>query len=174
MNSQTALILIDAQLNMFDPKNPVHDSEALLERLQKLLALSRASGTQVIFIQNSGQAGDPDEPRTEGWLIHPELGIENGDLIVQKHENDAFAATPLEEKLKARGIRKLIIAGLQSEYCVAANCRKAHELGFEVVLVSDAHSTYKSKDKSAEEIIAAVNESLRGKVTFWHVDDILT
>lgn len=172
MNAQTALILIDVQLNMFDPKNPVHDAPVFLERFKKLLWLSRASGTQVVFIQNNGGVGDPDEPRTEGWLLHPELEIGPSDILIHKNQPDGFQGTSLEAKLNQLGIKKLIIAGLQSEYCVSANCQKAVEQGFEVILVADAHSTYDSGGKKAVEIIDAVNKDLKGLVHFWHVDDV--
>lgn len=172
MNAQTALILIDVQLNMFDPKNPVYKASTFLERFKKLLSLSRASGTQIVFIQNNGGVGEPNEPRTEGWLLHPELAFEVGDILIQKNQCDGFDQTSLEVKLKQLGITKLIIAGLQSDYCVSVNCRKAAELGFEVTLVADAHSTYDSGGRKAVEIIDAVNKDLKGLVHFWHVDDV--
>ncbi|KYG62808.1 hypothetical protein AZI87_16160 [Bdellovibrio bacteriovorus] len=172
MNQGTALMIVDAQVNMFDPKRPVFEAEHLLERLKKLLSLARASGTQVVFVQNNGTAGEPDEPRTPGWLIHPELEIAIGDLIIQKTECSAFAENDLEKRLKQMGIKKLIIAGLQSEYCVVTNCEKSLEAGFEVILVSDAHSTYDSATQKASEIIASINAKLRDKVDLWRVDDV--
>jgi len=173
MNSKTALFIIDAQMNMFDPEHPVHDAKGILMKLQSLLTLARASSTQVVFIQNNGGPGEVDEPRTEGWLIHPELMIRDGDLLIQKTQVDAFTETDLAARLRRQGIQKLVIAGMQSEYCIAGNCRKARELGFDVVLVTDAHTTYASQGKEAFEIIDAVNDSLRDVVTFWHVQDLL-
>ena len=172
MQKPTALMVIDAQVNMFDPENPVHNAEGLLGNLKKLVYLARASGTHVIYVQNNGQPGEPDETRTEGWMIHPELSIEDGDLIVQKHENDAFTNPELHSRLQQKGIKKLIIAGLQSEYCIAANVKKAHALGYEVVLVADSHSTYHSKSKSAEDISAAINDELKELVTLWEVQEV--
>lgn len=34
---KTALLIVDAQNEMFDPANPVHQSEQLLENLQSLI-----------------------------------------------------------------------------------------------------------------------------------------
>jgi nicotinamidase-related amidase len=172
MNSETALLLIDVQLNMFDLKNPVFNAPVFLARFKKLLSLSRASGTRIVFVQNNGGAGEPDEPRTEGWLLHPELEIEVGDLIIQKNECDAFEGTSLENKLKQTGVTKLIVAGLQSEYCVLTNAKKAVALGFEVTLVADAHSTYDSGGQKAKQIIERVNGELESLVRLWHVDDV--
>jgi nicotinamidase-related amidase len=172
MNLNTALLIVDVQVNMFSLNNPIHEPEELMENLQKLLYLSRASGTQVIFIQNNGEVGEPDETRTEGWLIHPELAIENGDLIVQKKLPEPFTDTELHSLLKKKGIQKLIVAGLQSEFCIDATCRKAAELGYGVTLVSDTHSTYPSADETATQIKTRVNTGLKDIVTLWRVSDL--
>ncbi|WP_413560365.1 cysteine hydrolase family protein [Bdellovibrio sp. HCB209] len=172
MNLNTALLIVDVQVNMFSLNNPVHEPDDLLENLQKLLFLARASGTQVIFVQNNGEAGEPDETRTEGWLLHPELEIENGDLIVQKKLAEPFTDTELHKLLQSKGIHKLIVAGLQSEFCIESTCRKAAELGYGVTLVSDAHSTYPSSEGSAEQIIAKVNARLKDVVSLWRLADV--
>ncbi|MEK2690310.1 cysteine hydrolase family protein [Bdellovibrio sp. GT3] len=172
MNLNTALLLIDVQSKMFAPFKPVHASEDLLENLQKLLRLTRASGTPVIFVQNNGQAGDLDETRTEGWMLHPEMEIQGGDLIVQKALHDPFTGTELHNVLQKKGIKKLIIAGMQSETCIAATCRKAHELGYGVTLVSDSHSTYATGGNTAEEIIQGINAEMKELVSLWRVSDV--
>lgn len=172
MNLNTALLVVDVQANMFAPFNPVHEADEFLERILKVLFLARSSGTQVIFIQNNGEPGEPDETRTEGWLIHPELAIENGDLIVQKKLAEPFTDTELHNVLKKKGIQKLIVAGLQSEFCIEATCKKAAELGYGVTLVSDAHSTYPSDEGTAEQIVAKVNSRLKDVVTLWRISDV--
>lgn len=172
MNSNTALLVVDVQVNMFAPFNPVHEADDFLEKMLKVLFLARSSGTQVVFVQNNGDPGEPDETRTEGWLLHPELAIENGDLIVQKKLAEPFTDTELHVVLKKKGIQKLIIAGLQSEFCIEATCRKAADLGYGVTLVSDTHSTYPSHEGTAEEIIAKVNARLKDVVSLWRVSDV--
>ncbi|WP_413586740.1 isochorismatase family protein [Bdellovibrio sp. HCB274] len=172
MNLNTALLLIDVQAKMFAPFTPVHQADDFLDNILKLLRLARASGTQVIFVQNNGQAGEADETRTEGWLLHPEIEIISGDLIVQKSLPDPFTGTELHQALKGRGIHKLIVAGTPSETSVEATCLKACELGYGVTLVSDAHSTYATKENTAEDIIARVNRNLKDFVSLWQVSDV--
>lgn len=59
-----------------------------------------------------------------------------------------------------RTVRSLVITGAQSEHCVAATCRRAAELSYEVILASDGHSTWASKAQTAAEIIAHQNATL--------------
>lgn len=75
-SNATALLIVDAQINMFDPNFAIDEADVILERLQNLIALARASRTQVVFIQHNGQKGAVDEQGSEGWMIHPELSIE--------------------------------------------------------------------------------------------------
>ena len=63
--------------------------------------------------------------------------------------------------LKTRGVSDIVAFGIQSECCVESTCRGAREEGFNVTLLSGAHSTYDVEGKSAEEIEAEVEERLR-------------
>lgn len=53
----------------------------------------------------------------------------------------AFGTTDLDQLLRARGIRTLIMGGMVLNLCVEANVRAAVDHGYEVVLVSDATAT---------------------------------
>jgi nicotinamidase-related amidase len=160
MPSRTALLILDAQANMFAPETQVFGGDVLLQRLATLIARARVQGAPIIYIQHNGAAGDPDEPGTPGWQIHPVLAPQPGDVVLQKATPDAFDATPLQATLAAHRVRHLVIAGMQTDYCIAATCRRAEEMGYDVTLVADAHSTYDSRKATAAEIIAAHNETL--------------
>lgn len=167
MSAGVALLLIDAQVNMFDAAFPVADAVALLERLRALLERARATGTPAVFVRNSGGAGNPDEPGGPGWALHPELSPREGEPVLDKTTCNTFASTTLAELLRARGVTNVVIAGLQSDYCVRETTLGALALGFAVTLVSDGHSTYDNKGRSASAIRAAVNDefSPRARLT---------
>src|SRR5438876_7945442 len=84
VSSQTALLLIDVQVNMFHPASPVEGSVPLLERLHGLLQRARGTGAPVVLVRNTGRAGDPDEPGTSGWELHSELQPARGDVVLDK------------------------------------------------------------------------------------------
>lgn len=73
MNNETALLVIDAQVNMFAPDNAVYASERLLKTLGSLIARARSAHIPIVYVQNNGGSGDPDQPGTPGWQIHPAL-----------------------------------------------------------------------------------------------------
>jgi len=163
VNSPTALVVIDAQVNMFDPSNPVRFAEGLLDRLIKLVAEAHADHIPVVFIRNCGGQGDPDAPGTPGWELHPSLQPADGDLVLDKTTCDTFASTALGEELEVHGVTRIVIAGLQSDYCIRKTTQGALSRGLQVTLVSDGHSTYDGGGRTAADIIAAVNKEFENR-----------
>lgn len=157
MSKRTALIVLDAQVNMFAEGGAVFGAEALLRKMSYLIAKARAARVPVIYVQNSGRLNDPDLPGTPGWYIHPVVSPIAGEVIIQKHTPDAFFETGLRWELELRQIKQLIIMGLQTEMCVDATCHRAFALGYELTLVKDGHSTFDTLEQSAAEIIAHYN-----------------
>ncbi|HYM81871.1 MAG TPA: isochorismatase family protein [Candidatus Limnocylindria bacterium] len=91
--SDTALVLIDVQVNMFGPDNPVPTADVMLERLTNLLARARSAHLSIIFVRNCGGAGDPDERGAPGWHLPPALQPADSDVVVDKTTCDTFAST---------------------------------------------------------------------------------
>ena len=145
---------------MFDPSHPVEGADTLRVRLSGLLARAHAAGALVVFVRNCGGEGDPDQRGTPGWQLEPAFKPKPGDLVLDKTTCDTFASTPLGDELASRGITRVVIAGLQSEWCVRETTLGAASRGLEATVASDGHSTYAGRTRSAAEISAAVNEEL--------------
>lgn len=158
----TALLIIDMQLGNFQGSDPVYDGEKLLSKVQRLIGKARDEGVPIFYVQNKGSKGDPDEIGTPGWEFHPIIAPKGGDVVIEKETPDAFHRTTLSQKLRSKGAERLVIAGLQTEYCVDTTCRRAYSLGYDVVLVKDAHSTWGSSSLTAEQIINHHNQVLGG------------
>ena len=162
--SRAALMVIDLQSGMFNGQRiaPIHAGEALLERTRTLLRQARRSGTLVIFVRHGGPAGHLLAHGTPNWQIHSSIAPEDGETVIDKQTPDAFHETALMTELTNSGVTRLIVAGAQSEVCVDTTCRRAFALGLDVVLVSDAHSTWDNAALTADQIIAHTNLTLAG------------
>lgn len=152
----TALLVIDVQVGLFE--RSVYRASELLERLRGLINRARAANMPVIYIQHTGSSPRHTlHPNCPGWQIHPELAPEAGDLVIQKRFLDAFKQTTLRRELEARGIRRLIVTGLQTEMGVDATCRRAAQFGYEITLVMDGHSTFDNRYFTARQLIEQEN-----------------
>jgi nicotinamidase-related amidase len=161
MHINTALAVIDVQVGIIEGFHAYRGRE-VLEQITKLLTKARASNTSIIYIQHDGEAGHPLEVGTEGWRIHPGIEPREGELIVHKRASDSFFETTLQQQLELRGIKHLVVTGCMTEYCVDTTSRRAVSMGYDVTLVSDAHTTIDNKLLTAAQIIAHHNALLDG------------
>ena len=163
MNNNTALVIIDVQLGMFEESNPVYEGRKLLNAIKALISQARESSILIIYIQHDGGSDNhPLRPDKPGWSIHPEVYPAASDVIIRKRHPDSFQETSLQNELERLDIKHLVVAGIQTQYCVDTTCRRAYSLGYDVTLVQDAHSTWDTEQLKAAEIIAHHNEVLRG------------
>ena len=114
----------------------------------------------IIYVQHGGRKGDPLEEGTPASQIHPAITPISGDIVVHKRFCDSFYKTVLQEILDSASIKKLVIAGIQTEFCVDTACRRAFSHGYQITLVEDGHSTWDNKYLRAEQIIKHHNLTL--------------
>ncbi len=162
MSDKTALLIVDVQLGMFDEDDPVYNGQKLLETLGGLIAQAREAGVPVVYVQHQGGSGHPLNPDAPGYPIHLAIAPREGETVVTKRTPDSFHETALQAELAAKGIERLVLAGIQTELCIDTTCRRASSLGYEVMLVTDGHSTWDRGQLSAAQIIAHHNDTLDG------------
>jgi nicotinamidase-related amidase len=87
---------------------------------------------------------------TLGAEFHPGLDVDPCELILRKgyhreidsysafYENDRKTPTGLAGYLRDRGLTRLSIVGLATDFCVAYSALDARRLGFEVTVVENA------------------------------------
>ncbi len=172
MGHNKALMVLDAQVNMFDDDFYVYDGERILEVIRSLAERARSVGVEVIYLRNNGNSGEPDEPGSPGWKIHSKITPQEGDSIFDKSSPDAFEGTELQRNLEAKRVGKLIVVGMQTEMCVAATCRRAAKFGYEVTLVEDGHTTFDWDEIKAVDAIKKHNDELSELVDIRSADQI--
>ncbi|WP_025717329.1 cysteine hydrolase family protein [Paenibacillus sp. 1-18] len=158
---QTVLLMIDVQQAMFMYDEKLYREQEIIAHLQQLLAKARAAGTPVIFVQHTEETDEDFREHSTGWAIADVVRPLPHERIVRKSSWDSFYQTELGEVLQRLGADQLVIAGMQTEFCLDTTCRSAYSLGYQNnVLVSDAHSTFDSKVLSGEQIVAHHNAML--------------
>lgn len=154
----TALLVVDAQVGQIE--RPVFRGVEVLGRIRVLLERARAAGAPVVYVRHESPAGELFAPGTRGWEIHPAVAPAAGEPVVSKRSADAFHESGLLEVLRGLGVKRLVVAGCRTEYCIDTTCRRATTLGFDVTLASDAHTTTDNPVLAAAQIIAHHNATL--------------
>lgn len=155
----TALLVIDVQQGMFDSDPPIHNGPELISHINQAIQKAREESFPIIFIQHNGPEASPLQKGTPGWSIHPEMP--HAKITIEKHTPDSFYQTELQNKLNEWNVNHLVLSGIQTEACVDTTCRRAFAEGYQVTLLTDAHSTFDKDEISAVQIKNHHNQVLR-------------
>lgn len=141
--SNTALILIDIQMDYFDGAMPLVEPERALANATQLLSSFRKSQAAIFHIQQENH--NPELPfllaNTPGQALHQAVQPIDGEALIIKNYPNAFWQTALFDKLKDQSVEQVVIAGMMSQLCVKTTASSAMEHGFGVTLVEDACAT---------------------------------
>ncbi|MFD4508223.1 isochorismatase family protein [Streptomyces sp. NPDC058457] len=148
----TALLIIDMQRAML---KDAHDGEACLGRVADLADRARAADVPVVYLRQQFAQLSAE------WLeVHPTLTPRPGDVVLDKESADSFLDTTLGKVLEERAVRRLVVTGFASDYCVDSTSRSALSHGYDLVLVADGHTTMErpaGTEPTAAQIVAHHN-----------------
>ncbi|MDQ1175281.1 cysteine hydrolase family protein [Microbacterium sp. SORGH_AS_0421] len=140
-----ALLVIDMQQGFDDLAfwGPTANPDCERNVASLIDAWRRAEEPIVVVRHDSASPGSPLHPDAEGNALVEVVADAPADLVVSKSVNSAFYGDPdLHAWLGERGIRELVICGIQTNMCVETTARMAGNLGYDVTVVLDATCTF--------------------------------
>jgi nicotinamidase/pyrazinamidase len=157
LDSTCALVIVDVQ-NDFCPGGAlaVRDGDAVIASLNRCAALFARAGALVLatrdwhppdhcsFHEQGGPWPIHCVRGTTGAVFHPGLRLPSAAIVISKAESPKvesysfFGEPDLEQPLVERGIRRLFIGGLATDYCVKWTALDAVRNGLEAFVLSDA------------------------------------
>jgi len=166
-----ALIVIDVQraFDEWEAAGKRRNNPQAVARIVELLAAFRTRGLPIFHIRHQGTRPNSSFlPDGTGYPVKDEAREIEGEPVIVKRVNSAFIGTDLESRLRAAGIRTLVICGATTNHCVETTTRMAGNLGFDACLVRDATWTFDrigpdGDSHSAEEIHAMTLSNLNGE-----------
>jgi len=189
---RTALIVVDVQNDFADPAGglSVAGGETIVPTVNAEIASASDGGAFVVYTQDWHPPSTPHFAKDGGiWPVHCVAGTWGAQLHpalaevagarVRKGVNgeDGYSGfmtrnpatgettpTELEGLLRARDVRRVVVCGLATDYCVKATATDAAGLGFQTYLLSDA---VRAVDLSPGDGERAVGEMRAAGVTLW-------
>jgi nicotinamidase-related amidase len=155
----TALLIIDVQQALCSGEYECFEIRRVIDTINALSDRARKVGVPVVLIQHEEEDGLLKHG-VPGWQLAEGLQTSPEDHRVRKTTGDSFYQTNLQQLVPVQDFERLVICGLQTDYCVNATVRQALKLGYDVVLAADAHSTVDNGNLTAEDIIAEHNKDL--------------
>lgn len=164
---RTGLVVVDLQNDFADASGSltVADGAQVVPRVNELVAAAREAGAFVVATQDWHPVVTPHFEKDGGiWPVHCVAGTWGAELHSALHlpadaprirkgiaGEDGYSAftvrdpvsgeetaTELEALLRGRGIERLVVCGLATDYCVKETALDGARLGFEVEVVADA------------------------------------
>ncbi|ACO46966.2 isochorismatase family protein [Deinococcus deserti] len=125
----TALVLLNAQRHYLEEQ----PDEPVLSRVwQTQLQAAREAGHLIVFVQWDGPPGSSGETFSRGWVIHPDLRAEAGDLRVRATSPDAFNSSGLDILLRSQRVETVNLLALPDSEEGQVTAHTAQTLGYTV------------------------------------------
>lgn len=170
----------------------INGVQAVVDNNVRVIEAARRAGVSVIFLQNGWDAGlkntgGPDSPNwhksnplklmrerpelrgkilTHGsWDFEfvPGIAPKPDEIVIPKARYSGFCGTELDNVLRARNIRHLVVTGLTSNVCVESTIREAYHREYFCILVADA--TQQSGQQFVQDAVLYNVETFFGWVT---------
>ena len=169
LQANAALIIIDQQKGILQPRLGRRNNPQAEERIVDLLGFWRRSGRPVIHVQHLSR--EPDSvfwPEQEGVEFQQRFLPQDAEWLIQKQVPDAFCVGGLAARLREAGVGQLIIVGVATNNSVESTARSAGNLGFDTWVAEDACFTFDKADyfgtlRTAEEVHGMSLGNLQGE-----------
>lgn len=141
---RTALIVIDMQKGFADPSWGRPSNPACEDNVIRLLDAWSGSGNPIVVVRHDSVHEDsPLHPSSGGNALIPAVAAADASLLVAKTVNSAFYGAPdLHAWLRADGIERIVLCGIQTNMCVETTARMGGNLGLDVIVALDATRTF--------------------------------
>lgn len=150
------LLIVDTQKLITNER--LYKFDKLVTNIRTLIRTARQNNIEVIYIRHDDGEGEPLTKGTDDFEIYEAFAPDEGEMIFDKTVNSPFRDTGLLEYLKSKGETELIVAGLQTDYCMDATVKCGFEHGFKVYVPDYTNSTFDNAFMTAEETYRYYNE----------------
>jgi nicotinamidase/pyrazinamidase len=180
-DGKTALVVVDVQNDFADPGGSlaVAGAEGVVQAVNREVGRAVTAGSLVVYTQDWHPATTPHFAKDGGiWPVHCVAGTWGADLhpalvvagdSVRKGSagEDGYSGftmrdprtaeeipTELEALLRQRGIERVVVCGLATDYCVRATVLDALRLGFAATVPADGVAAVNLRASDGERALA--------------------
>ncbi|MGD9960817.1 isochorismatase family protein [Nocardioides sp.] len=154
MDATPALVVIDLQKGLQSVEGKPHTVAEVVSRTAELATAFRDRDFPVVLVNVAGGPPGRTEPRPPAAApsgatapaappanpaeLIDELGAQESDHRITKKQWGAFHNTELHGLLQDLGVTQVFVAGIATSAGVESTARSAHDLGYNVVVATDA------------------------------------
>ena len=153
------LLVVDMQKALTEDEE-LYDAEAFMDRNIRLIDAARKNNVEVIFVQHDAGEGSGFSVGDEDFEIDPRVAPKEGEKVFVKTINSCFGNKEFKAYMEQQEDKRLMVIGLQTNYCIDATVKSAFERGFEVIVPEGTNSTFDNDYMTGETTVAYYNEDV--------------
>lgn len=183
---ETALIVVDVQNDFADPNGSLYvtGGDQIIGSINEEIGRARAAGATVVYTQDWHPDSTPHFSKdggiwpvhcvrdTWGAELHPSLDV-RGEIVRKGTQGeDGYSAftvrdpasgdthqTGLESMLRARGIERIVVVGLATDYCVKETAIDSAHKGFQTTVLTEAIRAVDLEPEDGSKALQAMSAS---------------
>lgn len=152
------LLIVDTQTLITN--KDLYQFEKFVSNVELLIATARGNNIEVIYVRHDDGEGEELTRGKVGFEIYERFKPCEDEKIFDKRVNSAFKDTGLLAYLLNKKEKDIIIAGLQTDYCIDATIKCGFEHGFNMIVPAYANTTVDNAFMSAEQSYKYHNEMM--------------
>ena len=152
------LLVVDVQKGIADEELYAYDT--FMDRTVRLIDAARKNHVEVVFVQHD--AG-PDSGMTAGdeaFEIADRVKPLPGEKTFVKTINSCFGNRDFADYMAQQEDKRLMVIGLQTNWCIDCSVKSAFERGYEVIVPEEANSTFDNDYMTGEVTYRYYNEEI--------------
>lgn len=150
------LLLVDAQKEITNER--LYKFREFVSTVKLLIKTARENGVEVIFVRHDDGVGTPMTKGLDGFELYEEFAPEGDEKTFDKRVNSPFRDTGLAEYLSSKNETEIIVAGLQTDYCIDAAVKCGFERGYKIIVPRYANTTFDNRYMTAEKSCEYYND----------------
>ncbi len=152
------LLVIDMQKGLVD--EDLYAFDIFIDRTVRLVDVARKNNIEVIFVQHDAGPGSGMSVGDEDFEIVDQIVPKEGEKVFVKTINSCFGNREFKEYMESQVDKRLMIIGLQTNYCIDCTVKSAFERGFEVIIPEGTNSTFDNDYMTGETTVRYYNEDV--------------
>ena len=131
-----------------------------MNRTVTLIDAARKNNVEVIFVQHDAGEDSGLSVGDEDFEIIDEIRPKEGEKVFVKKINSCFGNKDFREYMEKQEDKRLMIIGLQTNYCIDATVKSAFERGFEVIIPEGTNTTFDNDYMTGETTVRYYNDDV--------------
>lgn len=152
------LLVVDMQKGIVD--EDLYDYENFMDRTVRLIDAARKNDVEIIFVQHDAGEGTGLSVGDEDFELVGEVGRREGEKVFVKKINSCFGNRDFRDYMEKQSDKRLMIVGLQTNYCIDATVKSAFERGFDVIIPEGTNSTFDNDYMTGETTVRYYNDDV--------------